>query len=179
MILPIIAYGAPILRTHCEAISPGHPGLEQLLVNMWHTLDNAGGAGLAAPQVNVPWQLFIVDSSQQQNGLTIRQAFLNAVITQYGVEENWEDEGCLSIPGIWEKVPRSARITIRYQDTSFNWQEDIFTGHTARIIQHEYDHINGRLYLDLLPSLRRNLLSGKLRNITRGRFKQHYPMRLQ
>jgi len=186
MILPVVAYGATILRTPCHPVTTHTPGLQQLIVNMWHTLDNADGVGLAAPQVNQPYQLFIVDSLKTTaNQYTaahtagIRQVFFNAVILEYSTEKCIDTEGCLSIPGIWEAVSRAAHITLQYQDEHFITHTKLFAGDTARMIQHEYDHVQGKLYLDYLSPLHKTLLKNKLQAIAKGKTKARYPMILK
>jgi len=176
MILPIVAYGAAILRTPGQPVTPAIPGLQKLLGNMWHTLENAGGVGLAAPQVGQPLQLFIVNSTAAGNDNGIRQAFLNTRILHYSKDTCTDTEGCLSIPGIWEEVARACSITIQYQDADFNLHTQTYHGSTARMIQHEYDHTQGKLYLDHLPPLRRRLLQSKLQAISKGKVKSGYPM---
>jgi peptide deformylase len=177
MILPIVAYGAAVLRTPGQPVTPAAPGLQKLVNDMWHTLENAGGVGLAAPQVNQPLQLFIVDSTAADADNGIRQVFLNAQILDYSTVTCLDTEGCLSIPGIWEEVARACSITIRYQDEAFNTHTQTYHGSTARMIQHEYDHTQGKLYVDYLPPLRRRLLQNKLQAISKGKVKSPYPMK--
>ncbi|MBW8686255.1 peptide deformylase [Chitinophaga rhizophila] len=174
MIRPIIAYGSPVLREATQQISRDTPGLAQLIADMWHTLDNAGGVGLAAPQVNVPVRLFLVDNRLEDAPL--RQAFLNPLIIMRSAAVSTDEEGCLSIPGLTAMVTRPETITIRYEDASFQEHTRTFSGMDARIIQHEYDHIEGRLYTDLLSPLSRTLLKHKLRAVSKGRFRPGYPM---
>lgn len=188
MILPITAYGSPVLRTACAPVAPGLAGLHALIDNMWETLYNADGVGLAAPQVGVALRLFLVDSADALAALSneerapfpddegIRQVFINAQILSYS-REQWTDvEGCLSIPGIAEEVRRPVSITIRYQDEHLAEHERTFCGHTARMIQHEYGHTEGRLYLDYLRPLKQTLLQNRLRCIAAGRVRPPYPM---
>jgi peptide deformylase len=177
MILPIVAYGAGILRTPGRAITPEEPGLRQLINDMWQTLDNAGGVGLAAQQVNKALQLFLVDSTGAAGEEGIRQVFINARILRYSETRCTDTEGCLSIPGIWEEVERSERITLQYEDENFTTHTREFDGITARMIQHEYDHTQGKLYLDYLKPLKRRLLQGKLTAVMKGKMKSGYPMR--
>ncbi|MDJ1504183.1 peptide deformylase [Xanthocytophaga agilis] len=188
MILPVVAYGMPVLRKKGEFVSPDYPDLPQLIANMWDTMDYAGGVGLAAPQVNVLLRLFIIDST---SGFTkmhsdkklhfrdapgIRKVFLNPVIEEYSTDNWLNEEGCLSIPDIHERVSRSQSIVMSYQDEQFAWHTDTFFDETARIIQHEYDHIEGKLFLDTLSPLRRRLLEGKLKKIGNRRTRTRYPM---
>jgi peptide deformylase len=190
MILPIIAYGHTILRTPCREVPADFPGLSRLVADMWQTLEGARGVGLAAPQVNQPLRLFIVESRSTfelldpaerdtlfPDNTGIRETFINPRITAVS-PETWEDEeGCLSIPGLWAPVKRPWRITIEYLDAGLQPQERTFAGLTARMIQHEYDHLEGRLYPDLLSPLQRKLLSGKLEKIRKGRYRAGYPMK--
>jgi len=178
MILPIVAYGAAILRTAGRPVTPGEPGLAKLIADMWHTLDNAHGVGLAAPQVNRSLQLFLVNSTgvaDEEAG--IRQVFLNARILAYGSGTCADTEGCLSIPGIWEEVVRPDTVTLQYQDEHFVTHTRTFYGSTARMIQHEYDHTQGKLYLDYLAPLQRRLLRSKLEAVRKGKVRSGYPMR--
>lgn len=177
MILPIVAYGAGILRTPGRPVRPEEPGLLQLIADMWQTLDNAGGVGLAAPQVNRSLQLFVVDSANAVDDGGIRQVFINARILEYSKTTCTDTEGCLSIPGIWEEVVRPERIIIAYEDENFVTHKRGFEGPTARMIQHEYDHTHGRLYLDHLKPLKRRLLQGKLQAVMKGKVKSGYPMK--
>jgi peptide deformylase len=177
MILPIVAYGAPILRRPGRAVEPEEPGLRQLIADMWHTLENAQGVGLAAQQVNKDLLIFIVDSTRSADDGGIRQVFINARIIEYSDVTCSEEEGCLSIPGIWEDVVRPQAIMITYQDEQFITHTRTFEGITARMIQHEYDHTRGKLYLDYLKPLKKRMLQGKLQAVTKGRVERRYPMR--
>lgn len=179
MILPIVAYGAAILRTPCTPVTEETPGLQQLISDMWQTLENTGGVGLAAPQVNKPLQLFLADSTQADENNGIRQVFINAYILDYSKDTCTDIEGCLSIPGIWEEVVRACSITIQYQDEHFSTHTQTFSGPIARMIQHEYDHTLGKLYPDHLPPLRRRLLQRKLLAISKGKVPAEYPMRFK
>jgi len=177
MILPILAYGAGVLRAPGREVAPEEPGLQKLITDMWQTLNNAGGVGLAAQQVNKALLLFIVDSTNAVDDGGIRQVFINARILEYSETTCSDAEGCLSIPGIWEEVIRAERITIQYQDEHFIMHTRVFEGVTARMIQHEYDHTQGKLYLDYLKPLRRKLLQGKLQAVMKGRVESGYPMK--
>ncbi len=188
MILPIVAYGHPVLRKMCEDITPDYPQLEQLIANMWETMYGSSGVGLAAPQINRPIRLFVVDSEQIINSLEedekneypgdngVKQVFINAHIVSTGGEEWPYNEGCLSIPKIREDVYRPETVTIRYVDEKFQPQEKTFTGITARVIFHEYDHIDGKLFIDHLKPLKRRMLKGKLDDITKGKINVDYKM---
>jgi peptide deformylase len=187
MILPIVAYGASILRKECTVISTDYPQLNNLIADMWDTLDSADGVGLAAPQVNFAIKLFLVDSAktyqphteaaatkQQERG--IRKVFINPTIITYSKEKDIADEGCLSIPGIYAPTERSISIRIRYVDERFRERIETYQGRTARMIQHEYDHILGKLHIDYLSNLQKIRLSNKLNRIRKGKIKAEYPM---
>ena len=183
MILPIVAYGDPVLRKVGEDISPDYAGLAQLIADMFETMNNASGIGLAAPQVGKSIRLFIVDGTSYSEDedypelKDFKKVFINArIISEDG--DIWSfNEGCLSIPKIREDVNRPPRICIRYMDENFLEHEDVFEGIAARIIQHEYDHIEGRLFVDRIKPLRRTLLKGKLNDIAKGKINVNYKMR--
>ncbi|MDF2188898.1 peptide deformylase [Paraflavitalea sp. CAU 1676] len=190
MILPIVAYGNEILRQPCAAVEADSPALQSLIDNMWQTMYVASGCGLAAPQVDRALRLFIVDSAQTFEKMDvrdrkkyfdthegIRETFINARITDRS-SASWTDaEGCLSIPSVDGPVERSWAVTIEYLNRQFQPQTKHFTGSTARMIQHEYDHTEGILYLDYLKPLKRTLMKGKLQQIKAGKVKPKYPMR--
>jgi peptide deformylase len=188
MILPIVAYGDPVLRKVGTDIDQQYEGLETLISNMWETMYNANGVGLAAPQIGLAIRLFLVDTSpfaddeeltkeeQEQLG-TFKKVFINAKIEEE-TGTNWAfNEGCLSIPDIREDVSRKDTITIRYQDENFKEHLATYDGLLARVIQHEYDHIEGILFTDKISSLKKRLLKGKLSNITKGKIQVDYKMR--
>lgn len=188
MILPIRAYGDPVLKKVAEDIKPGHAGLEQLIADMYETMYAANGVGLAAPQVGHSIRLFIVDASPfatDDDGKPTAEAhlkdFKKVFINPYIVEEEGQEwpfeEGCLSIPGIREEVARQPRIVLQYQDERFKEHEEVFEGFAARVIQHEHDHLDGVLFVDHLPALRRRLLNGRLRDISRGKTDATYKLR--
>jgi peptide deformylase len=188
MILPIVAYGAPILRSVSKEITPDYPDLEKLIADMWETMYASNGVGLAAPQVNRDIRLFIVDSAQvfenqdeDEKGKYpdepgIKQVFINAQIKSLNGKEWAYNEGCLSIPKIREDVMRNETVTLSYVDEKFQPHEKTFNGITARIILHEYDHTEGKLFIDYLKPLKRKLLKGKLEDITKGKVKVDYKM---
>jgi peptide deformylase len=188
MILPIRAYGDPVLKKVAKDIEPGHTGLEQLIADMFETMYEANGVGLAAPQIGQSIRLFIVDASpfaEDENGKPTEEAhlkdFKKVFINPYIVEEEGEEwgfeEGCLSIPGIREEVFRAERVVLQYQDERFVEHEEEFAGFAARVIQHEHDHLDGVLFTDHLPPLRQRLLQGKLRDIGKGKCDARYKMR--
>lgn len=188
MILPIVAYGSPILRVVSRAIDKDYPGLQKFIEDMWETMYASNGVGLAAPQVNKDIRLFVVDSSQifenqedEDKGKFpdepgVKKVFINAEIKELNGEEWMYNEGCLSIPKIREDVSRNEQITIDYVDENFDKHTDTFNGLTARIILHEYDHIEGKLFIDYLKPLKRRLMKGKLEDISKGKVKTDYKM---
>lgn len=188
MIFPIVAYGSPILRKVCEDISPEYPGLENFIADMWETMYNSNGVGLAAPQVNRDIRLFTIDSEQifrnqdeDEKGQYpdepgFKGVFINAHILEMNGTEWAYNEGCLSIPKIREDVYRNESLTLQYMDAHFKPHTSTFNGLTARIILHEYDHTEGKLFIDYLKPLKRKLLKGKLEDISRGRIKVDYRM---
>jgi len=179
MILPVYAYGQPVLRKKAEDIQKDYPQLKELLENMFETMYDSNGIGLAAPQIGLPIRLFIVDGSEiediQPEGF--KEVFINPVIQdEFGKE--WEfEEGCLSIPGVRANVKRKGELTIHYFDE--NWQEHTktFDGMAARIIQHEYDHIEGILFTDRISPLKRSMIKKRLENITKGYVDVDYKMK--
>ncbi len=187
MILPIVAYGTPVLKKKGSDITPDYPALEQLLENMWETMYEANGVGLAAPQVGIAIRLFLVDASpfadddelteEEQKQLTgFKKVFINPQIEESG--EEWAfNEGCLSIPDIREDVYRQEEIQIRYWDENFKEHTEQYSGLAARVIQHEYDHIEGVLFTDKLSPLKKRLIKGKLNNIAKGNIDVDYKMR--
>jgi peptide deformylase len=188
MILPIVAYGSQVLREVSQDITPDYPGLQTLIDNMWETMYASSGVGLAAPQINKPIRLFVIDSEQIINNLEedeanaypgdlgIKQVFINARIVETEGEEWPYQEGCLSIPKIREDVYRPEKVTIRYVDENFKEHERTFHGITARVIFHEYDHIEGKLFIDYLKPLKKRLLKSRLDDISKGKIKVDYKM---
>jgi len=188
MILPIIAYGDPVLRKLGKSIDKKYPALESLLENMFETMYGAKGIGLAAPQIGLPIRIFIVDATpfkdaeelelKERNFLsTFKQVFINAQIIDETGDEWVFNEGCLSIPDVREDVFRNETVKIEFLDEKFEKHTKEFSGIAARIIQHEYDHIQGILFIDKLSSLKKRLIKGKLANISRGKVRIDYRMR--
>lgn len=188
MILPIVAYGDPVLRKLGKDIDKDYPGLEDLISNMEETMKNAQGVGLAAPQVGKPIRLFLIDASpfaeneeldeEERNFLkTFKRTFINARILDETGDEWAFNEGCLSIPNINEDVFRNETIRVAYLDENFDEKEEELSGLAARIFQHEYDHIEGVLFTDKLSSLKKRLLKKKLENISKGKVDVSYRMR--
>ncbi len=188
MILPIVAYGSPILRKISHDIDANYPGLEKLLDDMWETLYNSNGVGLAAPQINKDIRLFLVDSEQifenqeeDEKGEYLDEpgykgVFINAHIKELGGNEWSYNEGCLSIPKIREDVIRKETVTLEFMDENFVQHTKTFIGITARVILHEYDHIEGKLFIDYIKPLKRTLMKRKLDDITKGKVRVDYRM---
>ena len=188
MILPITAYGDPVLRKKAKEISVDYPKLQELIENMWETMYGAYGVGLAAPQVGLPVRIFMVDTSpfaedddlseeEKKELAGLKKTFINAKIIEEKGDEWAFNEGCLSIPEIREDVFRKPEIKIEYFDEDFNKHTEEYTGLAARVIQHEYDHIEGILFTDKLSSLKKRLIKGKLSNISKGKIQVDYRMK--
>jgi len=188
MILPIIGYGNPVLKRKAEKISDKYPNLNNLIKDMWETMYNAKGVGLAAPQVGFSIRLFIVDTSpfsdvetMDDDEIEMINSFKKVMINPIIVQESGKDwdfnEGCLSIPDLRADIRRSEKIMIKYYDEYFNLFEESYEGIIARVIQHEYDHIEGILFTDKLSPLKRKLLKGKLKNISAGKIETDYEMK--
>ena len=188
MILPIVAYGSNVLKTKAVNITPDFQDLETLIDNMWETMYNANGVGIAAPQIGKSIRLFVVDASPfskddeiSDDEISTLKNFKKVFINPELIEETggeWDfTEGCLSIPNIREDISRREMITIRYYDEFFEEIELTLKGLAARIVQHEYDHIEGVLFIDKLSSLKKKLLKGKLNDISKGKIKTEYKMR--
>jgi peptide deformylase len=190
MILPIVAYGDPILKKEGEEITKDYPELDKLIADMFETMYNAQGVGLAAPQVGKSIRMFIVDGSPfadrdedeeedpMADGMeSFRKVFINPIIEEEHGDEWGFNEGCLSIPKIREEVFRHEKIVITYYDENWKFQEETYDGYKARIIQHEYDHVEGVLFTDHLSTLKRKLLTKKLQNISKGEIDVDYRMK--
>ncbi|MBL7766327.1 MAG: peptide deformylase [Chitinophagaceae bacterium] len=188
MKLPIVAYGHPNLRKVCQPITPEYPNLKELIENMWETLYHSNGVGLAAPQINHTIRLFLVDTLQIVEGADeedkddykdekpIKQVFINPQIVELA-GDNWKyNEGCLSIPKIREDIMRPEEVTLTYQDEEFNTHTQTFDRITARVILHEYDHIEGKLFIDHINPLKRRLIKARLDNIVKGKVRVDYKM---
>lgn len=188
MVLPIVAYGDPILRKVGVDITANYPNLKELIANMFETMEASHGVGLAAPQIGLSIRLFVIDASpfadddelspKEQDFLkNFRKTFINAQIIEESGEKWNFNEGCLSIPGVREDVSRHKQLTIKYLDENFVPQELTIDGLAARIIQHEYDHIEGILFTDKLSAFKKQLLKGKLTDISKGKVNVDYRMR--
>lgn len=195
MILPVIAYGDPVLRKVGEEITKDYPGLQDTIANMFETMHNALGVGLAAPQIGKSIRLFVIETKpftereendededefspeEREQLANFRKVFINAKVIEEEGKEWVFNEGCLSIPKIREDVLRKPKIHIQYYDENFNFFDETYEGLAARVIQHEFDHIEGKLFTDRISPLRRRLLQGKLTDISKGKVKTGYKMR--
>ena len=188
MILPIIGYGDPVLRKTGEVLSAEHPNLNETIANMYETMYNAYGVGLAAPQIGLALRLFVIDTTpfsddeelddaEQKQLQGFKRTFINAKMIKEEGEEWSFNEGCLSIPDVREDVYRNPTITIEYCEEDFVMKTEVFDGLIARVIQHEYDHIEGVLFTDKISSLKKRLIQKKLKNILEGKTFQDYRMK--
>jgi peptide deformylase len=187
MILPIVAYGDPVLKKEAEEIDENYPKLNELIENMFETMYQASGVGLAAPQIGLSIRLFIVDGTPfaedadedpKARGMEdFKKVFINPIIEEETGEKWGFAEGCLSIPTIREEVFRKEEVTISYYDQNWKLHEETFDGYKARIIQHEYDHVDGVLFTDHLSPLKKRLITKKLTNISKGEVEHNYKMK--
>lgn len=188
MIIPIYGYGEPVLRQVGVDITPEYPNLKEVIANMYDTMYNAYGVGLAAPQVGLAIRLFVIDTEpfsdsddlskvEQEQLKGFKQTFINAKMLKEEGEEWGFNEGCLSIPDVREDVYRNERITIEYYDEDFNKKIEVYEGLIARVIQHEYDHIEGVLFTDKISMLKKTLIKKKLQNIMEGKARPDYKMK--
>jgi peptide deformylase len=180
MMMPVTAYGHPTLRKVAKEIDKDYEGLDELIENMFETMYHSNGVGLAAPQVNLSIRLFLIDARPYEKDIPeakdFKKVFINPQIVKRMGEEWGMDEGCLSIPGINEEVFRQDEVHIRYYDENWELKEEKYSGMLGRIIQHEYDHLDGILFTDHLSSLRKTLLRGKLKDIAHGKVNPGYKM---
>lgn len=183
MVYPVMLYGSPVLRKVSKEIDKNFSGLKTLVEDMFDTMYKADGMGLAAPQIGKSLRLFILDASLlKENDPSLegfKKVFVNPSITEEDGEELSFNEGCLSIPLIREDVMRKQRIRIQYYDENWNYHDEYYDGVKARIMQHEYDHLNGILFTDKVPPLKKKLLKSKLIEISRGRVEVNYPVKTQ
>ena len=182
MILPVYLYGHPVLRKETKDIDASYPNLNELIDNMYETMYNADGVGLAAPQVGLEDRIFVIDLSplaDEENPAYqgLKKVFINARITNRTGDMVLHEEGCLSIPGIHESVARQDSIEIEYLDENLQPHTETYTGFTARVIQHEYDHIEGVLFIDHISAIRKRLIKTKLSNMAKGKISCHYKVR--
>jgi peptide deformylase len=188
MILPIVAYGHPVLRKVATDIDADYPNLAKLITDMWETMYESNGVGLAAPQVNRDIRLFVIDTMQMFESMEeediaqykdapgVKAVFINAHIKELQGDEWSYNEGCLSIPKIREDIYRQESVTLEYMNEEFQPQVQTFVGLSARVILHEYDHIEGKLFIDHISALKRKLMKGKLNDISKGKVKVDYKM---
>jgi len=187
MILPIIGYGATVLKIKAKEISVDYPELNKLISDMYETMYDASGVGLAAPQIGKSIRLFVIDTSPFDNddfeknsgfeAKSVKKTFINPVMIDESGENGSFEEGCLSIPNIREHINRKSDITIRYQDENFTDHQETFSGILARVIQHEYDHLEGTLFTDKISPFKKKLIKGKLNNIMIGKVSVDYKMK--
>lgn len=177
MKLPIVAYGDPVLKKLGEEIDEDYPELKKLIADMFETMYHANGVGLAAPQIGLPIRLFIVDFKDDEDTEGYKKVFINAKIIEETGEDWTFNEGCLSIPDIRENISRKPNIKINYLDADFIEHTEELDGMPARVVQHEYDHIEGKLFTDRVSVLRKAMLKGKLDNISKGIVDIDYKMR--
>ncbi|HEX2933923.1 MAG TPA: peptide deformylase [Bacteroidales bacterium] len=182
MILPIYVYGSPVLRKVAEDIDKDYPGLQQFIKDMFDTMYKSDGVGLAAPQVGKSIRLFVIDGSpfdeDDPSMKDFKKVFINAHITEKGEEQVAFSEGCLSLPNLREEVMRPSKVRVQYYDENWEFHDEYFEGLKARIVQHEYDHLDGILFVDKISTLKRKLLNGKLLAITKGKVDVNYKIRI-
>jgi len=182
MILPIYAYGQPVLRKVANPINKDYPDLEQLIQNMWETMYEAEGIGLAAPQVGIPIRLFVIDTSQLETKIDgqvgFKKVFINAEMIEEVGEVKEYEEGCLSIPDIRGDVKRLDTIHLKYYDENWKVHEETYEGWNARVIQHEYDHIDGHLFVEKLKPIKKRRIKRKLEAIKKGMIDIEYKMKI-
>lgn len=181
MILPVYGYGNPILREVAKDITPDYPGLKEFIADMFETMYAAEGVGLAAPQVGKAIRLIVIDSSpmaeDHEEAKDFKKVFINAHIIEEGGDPWLYNEGCLSLPGVREDVRRKPKVKMKYMDENFIEHEEVFEGIQARVFQHEYDHLDGKLIPDRISQIRRALIKTKLNNIITGNVKVSYKMK--
>ncbi len=184
MVLPIYTFGQPVLRKVAEDITPEYPNLEELITNMYDTLDRSEGIGLAAPQIGLPIRLVVINLDLLSEDLPeykgFIHTFINAHIVEYDdTEKDSSEEGCLSLPGIHEKVVRPTRIRVKYMDEKFVEHDEWIDGYLARVMQHEFDHLDGKVFTDHLVGLRKQMVKGKLNNLLKGNFSCNYKVKVR
>jgi peptide deformylase len=181
MILPIYTYGQAVLRKKTEMVDKGSPGLKDLIDDMFKTMYNAEGIGLAAPQIGHSIRLLVIDadpiSQTYPECKNFKRVMINPEITERSHETIWLEEGCLSFPGIHEKVARAVKIRLKYNDSDFNEREEEVEGYAARVVQHEYEHLDGELFIDGISPIRRQLNRNKLNHILKGNVSCSYKIR--
>lgn len=184
MILPIYTYGQPVLRQVAEDIGQDYPELPKLIQDMWDTLAKSDGIGLAAPQVGLSIRLIVIDltplSEDMPQYADFRRTYINPYIEEYDdTETDVSEEGCLSLPGIHEKIRRPTRVRLTWQDEDFQQHDEWIDGYLARVVQHEVDHLDGEVFTDHLKGLRRQMIKGQLSDLLKGRFSCSYKVKLR
>lgn len=181
MILPIYVYGQPVLRKVAEDIPTDYPNLKELIENMFETMDHADGVGLAAPQIGLPIRVVVINldplSEELPEYKDFRRVYINAHISEVSGEEKLMDEGCLSLPGIHEQVKRGNKIRVKYLDADLQEHDEVVEGYLARVMQHEFDHLEGKLFIDHLSALRKQMIRGKLNALLKGKTHCEYKVR--
>lgn len=181
MILPIYVYGQPVLRQIAEDITPDYPNLKKLIEDMFETMDHADGVGLAAPQIGLSIRVVVVNldvlSEDYPEYKDLRKVFINAHIDVIEGEEVSMEEGCLSLPGIHESVKRGSKIHVRYMDENFVEHNEVVEGFLARVMQHEFDHLDGKVFIDHISPLRKQMIKGKLNTMLKGKARSSYKMK--
>lgn len=181
MNLPIYVYGQPVLRKVAEDITPDYPKLDELIKNMHQTMDHSDGVGLAAPQIGLSIRLVTVNldclSEDFPEYKDFRRTYINPHILEIGGEEETMEEGCLSVPGIHEAVKRGTKIRVKYQDENFEAHEEEVTGFLARVMQHEFDHLDGKLFIDHISMMRKQMIKGKLNSMLKGKVRCSYKVK--
>lgn len=181
MILPIYVYGQPVLRKEAEDIAPDYPNLKELITNMFETMERADGVGLAAPQVGLPIRVVTIDldvmSDEYPELKGFRRAYINPHILETGEKEVAMEEGCLSLPGIHEPVKRPERVRVKYLDEDLNEHDEWVEGYPARVMQHEFDHLDGIMFIDHLSTLRKQMIKGKLGAMLKGKARCSYKVK--
>ena len=181
MILPIYVYGQPVLRKVAEDITPDYPNLKELIENMFETMVHADGVGLAAPQIGLPIRVVTITldplSEEYPEFKDFNKAYINPHILEVGGEEVNMEEGCLSLPGIHETVKRGDKIRVKYMDENFVEYEEEVEGYLARVMQHEFDHLDGKMFIDHISPLRKQKIKGKLNTMLKGKARRSYKMK--
>ena len=183
MILPIYTYGQPVLRKVAQDIDKDYPELKELIANMWETLANSEGIGLAAPQIGLPIRVVVIDLDPLKEDFPeydgFKKVYINAHIEEYDDSETESSsEGCLSLPAIHENVKRPTRIRVTYQDEDFTEHDEWVEGYLARVMQHEFDHLEGKMFIDRITPLRKQLIKSKLKALLQGRFRTGYKVKV-
>ena len=183
MILPIYTYGQPVLRKVAQNIDKDYPELKELIANMWETLANSEGIGLAAPQIGLPIRVVVIDLDPLKEDFPeydgFKKVYINAHIEDYDDSETeTSSEGCLSLPAIHENVKRPTRIRVTYQDENFTEHDEWVEGYLARVMQHEFDHLEGKMFIDRITPLRKQLIKSKLKALLQGRFRTGYKVKV-